>query len=72
MSSGTAITLEGGARAENIYWQVSGGVVLNSTAHLEGIVLAKTAITLAAAASVHGRLLGQTAVTLISNTVTEP
>ena len=72
MSSGVAITLQGGARAENIFWQVSGGVVLGSTAHLEGIVLSKTAITLAAAASVHGRLLGQTAVTMISNTVVAP
>ena len=72
LSSGTAITLRGGTRAENIFWQVSGGVVLGSTAHLEGIVLAKTAITLSAAASVHGRLLGQTAVTLISNTVVAP
>lgn len=71
-SSGAAITLAGGARAENIFWEVSGGVVLNSTAHLEGVVLAKTAITLAAGASVHGRLLGQTAVTLINNTVIEP
>ena len=35
-------------------------------------MLAKTAITLSAAASVHGRLLGQTAVTLISNTVVAP
>ena len=71
-ASGAAVTLQGGARAENIFWQVSGGVVLGSTAHLEGIVLAKTAITLAAAASVHGRLLGQTAVTMIHNTVVEP
>ena len=71
-ASATSVILQGGARAENIFWQVSGGVVLGSTAHLEGIVLAKTAITLAPAASVHGRLLGQTAVTLINNTVVEP
>ncbi len=72
VSSATSIILQGGARPENVYWQVSGGVVLGSTAHLEGIVLAKTAITLAAGASVRGRLLSQTAVTLISNTVAEP
>lgn len=72
MSSATSIILHGGARPENVYWQVSGGVVLGTTAHLEGVVLAKTAITLAAGASVRGRLLSQTAVTLISNTVAEP
>lgn len=72
VSSATSIILQGGARPENVFWQVSGGVVLGSTAHLEGVVLAKTAITLAAGASVRGRLLSQTAVTLISNTVAEP
>ncbi len=71
-SSGTRVNLQGGARPENVYWQVSEGVVLGSTAHLEGIVLAKTAITLAAGASVRGRLLSQTAVTMIKNTVAEP
>ena len=72
LNSGATIILKGGARPENVFWQVGGGVVLGSTSHLEGIVLAKTAITLAAKASVHGRLLSQTAVTLINNTVVEP
>ncbi len=72
MSSGTQIVLADGARAENIVWQVSGGVTLGTTAHLEGVVLAKTAITLQSAASVRGRLLSQTAVTLIKNTVAKP
>jgi hypothetical protein len=72
MANGTSIHLAGGATAKNIFWQVSGGVTLGTTTHLEGIVLGKTAITLAAAASVHGRLLAQTAVTLINNTVVEP
>ncbi len=72
MSSAAQIVLQGGARPENVFWQVSTGVTLGSTAHLEGIVLAKTAITMAAGASVNGRLLSQTAVTMISNTVVEP
>ena len=72
MASSTSMILEGGARPENIFWQVSEGVSLGTTAHLEGIVMAKTAITLGAAASVNGRLMSQTAVTLISNTIVEP
>lgn len=59
-------------QAKNVFWQVSGGVTLGSSAHLEGIVLAKTAIALGSATSVKGRLLSQTAVTLINNTVVRP
>jgi len=72
MSSATSIILAGGALPKNVVWQVGGGVTLGSTAHLEGIVLAKTAITLGSAASVNGRLLSQTAVTLIQNMVAKP
>jgi hypothetical protein len=61
-----------GPQAQNVFWQVSGAVTLGSSAHLEGIVLAKTAIALGPTASVHGRLLSQTAVTLINNTVVRP
>ena len=61
-----------GPQAKNVFWQVSGGVTLGSSAHLEGVVLAKTAIALGSTASVNGRLLSQTAVTLINNTVVRP
>ncbi len=72
MTSGSRITLTGGALAKNVFWQVSGGVTLGTTAHIEGIVLSKTAITLATRASINGRLLAQTAVTLAMSTVVEP
>jgi hypothetical protein len=71
-ASGTRVRLAGGALAKNIFWQVAGGVALNTTAHFEGIVLAKTKITLATGATINGRLLAQTAVTLDSATVTRP
>jgi hypothetical protein len=61
-----------GPQAKNVFWQVSGSVTLGSSAHLEGVVLSKTAIALGSTASVHGRLLSQTAVTLINNTVVRP
>ena len=72
MSSGTKVTLTGGAEARNVFWQVSGAVVLGTTAHLEGIVLTQTAVALRTGASIKGRLLAQTAVTLDASTVTAP
>jgi hypothetical protein len=72
LSNGKKIVLSGGARASNVFWQVSGGVALGTTAHCEGTVLSQTAISLATGASINGRLLAQTAVTLDGNTVTAP
>jgi hypothetical protein len=70
MAADRRITLSGGARANNIVWQVAGEVDLGTSSHAEGIVLSKTAIHLGAGASINGRLLAQTAVTLQSSTVT--
>ncbi len=71
-ASATRVTLTGGAVPENIFWQVAGAVTLGTTAHFEGVVLAKTMIAANTGASVNGRLLAQTAVTLQMNAVTEP
>ena len=66
LASGVNVTLSGGAQARNVFWQVAGGagVNLGTTSHLEGTVLAKTAIHLLTGASLNGRALAQTAVTL--------
>lgn len=72
VSSAARVILTGGARPENVFWQVSGRVDLGTIAHLEGIVLTQTAVTLATGASVNGRLLAQTAVNLDGNVVTQP
>ena len=71
-ASATRVTLTGGAQAKNIFWQVAGAVTIGTTAHLEGVVLAKTLIAVNTGASVNGRLLAQTAVTLQQNAVTQP
>ena len=71
-ASAAKVILTGGAQAKNIFWQVAGVVALGTTAHMEGIVLSKTAVTLNTGASVNGRLLAQTNVTMIMNTVVEP
>jgi hypothetical protein len=71
-SSAARVNLTGGALPQNVFWQVAGVVSVGTTAHLEGIVLAHTAITLNTGATVNGRLLAQTAVTLAGNTIVEP
>jgi hypothetical protein len=71
-ANATRVTLAGGALPENVFWQVAGVATLGTTAHFEGIVLAKTIIAANTGASVNGRLLAQTAVTLQMNAVTEP
>ncbi len=71
-ASATRVILTGGALAKNVFWQVAGDVTVGTTAHLEGVVLAKTLIAMNTGASVNGRLLAQTAVTLQMSTVTQP
>ena len=66
------VTLAGGAQAKNIFWAVAGAVTIGTTAHFEGVVLAKTMIAVNTGATVNGRLLAQTAVTLQMNAVTQP
>src|SRR5471030_1465891 len=66
------ITLAGGALAKNIFWQVAGAVTIGTTAHFEGIILAKTMIAVNTGATVNGRLLAQTAVTLQMDAITQP
>jgi hypothetical protein len=72
VSSAAEVKLSGGARAENVFWQVTGSVELGTTSHFEGIVLTATAITLETGASIKGRLYAQTAVSLDASTLTEP
>ena len=71
-ASATRITLAGGGQAKNIFWQVGGNVSIGTTAHFEGVILAKTLIAVKTGASANGRLLAQTAVTLEQNAITEP
>jgi hypothetical protein len=71
---GAAVKLLGGAKAKNVFWQVGGptGVALNTTARMEGIILAQKAITLNTGTVANSRMLSQTAVTLDATTITRP
>ena len=71
-ASATRVTLAGGALAKNIFWQAADSVSIGTTAHFEGVALAKTMVAVKTGATVNGRLLAQTAVTLQKNSVTQP
>jgi hypothetical protein len=71
-ANATHITLVGGAKAKNVFWQVAGAVTIGTTAHFEGVLLAKTNIAVQTGASATARLLAQTAVTLQQNAITQP
>jgi hypothetical protein len=71
-ANGTSVKLTGGAVSKNVFWQVADVVSIGTTAHMAGVVLAQTQITLKTGATVDGRLLAQTAVTLQANAVTQP
>lgn len=71
VGSGVEVALKGGGLSKNVFWQVSGLVTIGTTAHLEGVVLTQTSVTMKTGASLHGRLLAQTAVSLGGNTVVE-
>jgi hypothetical protein len=71
-ASATRVILKGGARAKNVFWQTSGAVAIGTTAHFEGVILARTMIAMKTGASANGRLFAQTAVTLQKNAVTGP
>jgi Ice-binding-like len=70
-SSATHVNLSGGALAHNVLWQATGVVDIGTTAHMEGVILSHTSITVHTGATVNGRLLAQTAVTLDGNTIVQ-
>ncbi|MFA5928210.1 MAG: Ig-like domain-containing protein [Candidatus Margulisiibacteriota bacterium] len=72
MSPGASVTLAGGAQAANVFWQVAGAVIMDTTTHIEGTILCLNEITLATGATLKGRLLSQTAITLDANNVILP
>jgi hypothetical protein len=70
-ASAARVVLAGGALPQHIFWQVFGVVDIGTTAHMEGVILSQTSITLKTGASANGRLLAQTAVTLAGNAVVQ-
>jgi hypothetical protein len=72
VGNGAIVTLQGGAQAKNIFWQVAGQTTLGTTSDFKGIILCQTLIAMNTGATLNGRALAQTAVTLQMNAVTKP
>ena len=72
ISSGVNMTLSGGAKAENIFWQVAGETILGNNSNSKGVILSMSGITLKTGANFTGRALSQTAIILDANTITQP
>ncbi|KAJ7273840.1 antifreeze protein [Mycena rebaudengoi] len=69
IAAGKKAILAGGARKVNIVWVVSGAVTVADGAHLEGVILGKTSVSLTIGASLNGRILAQTSAALQTATV---
>jgi len=69
INSGARIILAGGAKAENIFWAVSGGATLGTTSHTEGIILSMTTVVMQTGSTLNGAALAQTATTLDTATI---
>lgn len=72
MAANKNVILAGGAKAQNIFWQVSDVVTIGAGTHFEGIILAQTQIIFGNLSSINGRLLAQSEVHLSATTVTQP
>jgi len=73
VGNGVQVILAGGARAENIFWQVGTSATLGTTSVFKGTIMADQSISLSTGAVLDGRALARiAAVTLASNTVTIP
>lgn len=71
VSSGAIVTLSGGAKAENVFWQVAGQATLGTTSKFRGTILCQTNIAMKTGAKLEGRALAQTAVTLQANALAQ-
>jgi Ice-binding-like/Bacterial Ig-like domain len=73
-SSGFGVTLTGGAKPSQIFWQVGSSATIGTGSAFYGTILANTSITIVSGATLNGRALagavsGTGAVTLDNNTI---
>ena len=71
-AANTQVQLTGGALPQNVFWQISNGASIGAGAHMEGVILSATNISLLTGATMKGRLLAKTGVLMDSNTVVQP
>ncbi|KAJ7936019.1 antifreeze protein [Mycena leptocephala] len=69
IDAGKQMLLAGGALASKIVWVATGAVTANAGAHIEGVILGQTSISMLTGATANSRLLAQTAIALQQATV---
>lgn len=70
---GRQVTLSGGARASNVFWQVGSSATLGAYSSVQGTIMADQAISLQTGAVLNGRALARiAAVTMDTNAVIRP
>jgi hypothetical protein len=71
--SGSSVSLIGGAKASNVFWQVGSSATLGTGSQFAGSILAYESISMNTGAEIVGRALAQNgAVTLDDNTIVIP
>jgi hypothetical protein len=69
-ASSSHVTLTGGTKASNVFWQVGSSATLGTYSVFSGTIMALASITLTTGVSIDGRALARTAaVTMDTNTV---
>jgi len=70
---GRKVILSGGAKASNIFWQVSSSASFGTTSVMKGVIMALESITFDTGATLDGQAMARNgAVTLDGNTITKP
>ena len=72
VSTGKQILFSGGEVAKHVFWLVAGQVVIHANAHVAGIVLSKTQVTLQTSATLTGRIYAQALIAVDNNAITAP
>jgi hypothetical protein len=68
-AASSVVLLVNGAKASNVFWQVTGAVGLGGLSSFSGTIVATGAITLGAGSTLTGRALSRGNVTLADNTI---
>jgi hypothetical protein len=72
-ASGSQVTLSGGVKAANVFWQVGTSATLGSTTAFQGTIMADQSISMANGVTLTGRALARiAAVTMDAATITVP
>jgi len=72
LAANKKVILSGGAKAENIFWQVAGTATFLAGAEMKGIIVAANDVICISGSSLKGRIFSKTQVVLQSNAITEP